>query len=139
VSTYFPTSPYAFVKVLLVKPHSPHRHAVISALFTQSPTLVRNLLYDSEVAPSSEHASLNGVVQEQLTAIFRLHGAVDIAPPLFMPATQSGDPNIATFLDQHGDLVALPNNLLVPFARLAARSNATRVKRYHIADVYRPR
>ena len=44
----------------------------------------------------------------------------------------------AMFLDRQGEVVTLPNNALVPFARLAARSNITRIKRYHIADVYKP-
>jgi translation initiation factor 2-alpha kinase 4 len=33
----------------------------------------------------------------------------------------------------------LPSNLLVPFARLAAKANVTRIKRYHITNVFRPK
>lgn len=90
-----------------------------------------------------EHAALNDIVQERLSSIFRLHGAVDMEPPLLMPLVDGEDEKDektnATFLDRHGDLVTLPNNILMPFARLAARSNTKRIKRYHITNVYRPK
>jgi hypothetical protein len=83
---------------------------------------------------------LNGIVQERLASIFRLHGAVDMEPPLLMPVMDSEDEkHQATFIDRQGDVVTLPDNILVPFARLAARGNIKRIKRYHITDVFRPR
>lgn len=85
-----------------------------------------------------EHATLNDIVHERLAAIFRLHGAVDMEPPLLIPVMNAEDEKSqASFIDRHGDVVALPNNLLVPFARLAARGNIRRIKRYHITNVYR--
>jgi translation initiation factor 2-alpha kinase 4 len=122
-----------------VKPDSPHYQAVLASLFSQPPRPVRGFLYDLE-AELPGHASLNSIVQERLTAIFRLHGAVDMEPPLLMPIMHAEDEQIqATFLDRHGDIVTLPNNALLPFARLAARGNIKRIKRYHITNVYRPK
>ena len=70
--------------------------------------------------------------------IFRLHGAVDLEPPLLLPVMDSKDEgNRAVLLDRHGEVVSLPNNALVPFARLAARSNTKRIKRFHIGDIFR--
>lgn len=87
-----------------------------------------------------EHAALNDTVQERLASIFRLHGAVDMEPPLLMPVMEPDDESHqATFLDRHGDVVTLPDNILVPFARLAARGSLKRIKRYHIANIYRPK
>jgi translation initiation factor 2-alpha kinase 4 len=130
---------YCQVNISLAKPDSPHHQAVLSALFTQPPRQVRGFLYDHD-AQIPEHASLSGIVEERLAAIFRLHGSVDVAPPLLMPVMQPEEESSrATFLDRHGDVVTLPNNLLVPFARLAARGNIRRIKRHHIADVYRPK
>lgn len=87
-----------------------------------------------------EHAALNGIVQERLAAIFRLHGAVDMEPPLIMPVMDVEDEsNKTTFIDRHGDIVTLPDNMIVPFARLAARGNHKRIKRYHIANIFRPK
>jgi translation initiation factor 2-alpha kinase 4 len=95
-------------------------------------------LYDYE-ADVPEHVTLNDIVNERLSAIFRLHGAVDMEPPLLMPITDPDDiKNHSAVLDSHGDVVMLPNNILVPFARLAARANTKRIKRFHIANVYKP-
>jgi len=111
---------------------------VLSALFNQPPRPTRGFLYDLE-AELPEHAHLNSIVQERLAAIFRLRGAVYMEPPLLMPAMHpEEEKNQATFLDRHGDVVTLPNNALVPFARLAARANLKRFKRYHLTNVYRP-
>ncbi|KAJ3791815.1 hypothetical protein GGU11DRAFT_51609 [Lentinula aff. detonsa] len=59
-------------------------------------------------------------------------------PPLLIPVTNSDDKTQATFVDCHGEVVALPNNLIVPFARLAAREKVQRIKRYHLSSIYRP-
>ncbi|TFK38831.1 hypothetical protein BDQ12DRAFT_605427 [Crucibulum laeve] len=123
---------------MMAKPDSPHHQAVLSSLFTQPPRPSRGFLYDSDADPP-EHAALNDIVHERLAAIFRLHGAVDMEPPLLMPATNSeNEKDQATFIDRHGDIITLPNNILVPFARLAARTNIRRIKRYHITNIYQP-
>ena len=72
--------------------------------------------------------------------IFRLHGAVHIEPALLMPSTnpEEEQQSKAIFIDRHGDPVALPNNAIAPFARLAARADTRRIKRYHIGDCFRP-
>lgn len=60
-------------------------------------------------------------------------------PALLLPVTNpEDDQSRVMFLDRHGDVVALPNNALTPFARLAARANIRRIKRYHIGDIYKP-
>ncbi|KIK54868.1 hypothetical protein GYMLUDRAFT_206162 [Collybiopsis luxurians FD-317 M1] len=122
---------------LMAKPDSPHLQTVLSALFNNAPKPVRGFLYDQE-AELPEYASLNGVVQERLAGIFRLHGAVDMEPPLLTPILSNDDKTQATFVDRHGEVVALPNNLIVPFARLAAREKVQRIKRYHLSSIYRP-
>lgn len=125
---------------MMTKPDSPHHQAVLAALFNQPARGTRGHLYDMEVEFAfPEHASLNGVVHDTLAAIFRLHGAVDMEPPLLLPVTDLVDEKSrALLLDRHGDVVSLPNNALVPFARLAARNNTRRIKRFHIGDIYRP-
>ncbi|KAJ3566582.1 hypothetical protein NP233_g6910 [Leucocoprinus birnbaumii] len=125
---------------LMAKQDSPWHQAVISSLFTQTPKPSRSFLYDSQADPPEQHAALNSTVQEHLAAIFRLHGAMDMEPPLLMPVVdlQEDQKNHATFIDRCGDLVSLPNNLLVPFARMAARTGIKRIKRFHITNAFRP-
>lgn len=121
----------------IAKADSPHHQAVLSSLFNQPANPVRAHLYDVE-AELPEHASLNNIVHERVSEIFRLHGAVDMEPSLLMPLMPSQpEPNQALLLDRHGEVVSLPNNALVPFARLAARVNHKRIKRYHLTDIYR--
>jgi translation initiation factor 2-alpha kinase 4 len=99
-------------------------------------------LYDIE-SDLPEHAALNDIVKERLSYIFRLHGAVDMEPPLLLPvanpteAKNQATPGSVRMLDRYGEIVELFPNLLVPFARLAAKGNVSRIKRYHIANVYR--
>jgi eukaryotic translation initiation factor 2-alpha kinase 4 len=112
---------------------------VLNSLFKQPPRPSRAYLYDIEADPS-EYASLNNMVHDRLAAIFHLHGAVDMEPPLLMPVLDpEEEKSQATFIDRHGDVVTLPNNILVPFARLAARGNIRRIKRFHISNVFRPK
>jgi eukaryotic translation initiation factor 2-alpha kinase 4 len=69
-----------------------------------------------------------------------LHGAVNTEPPLLMPViTPVDEQKQSTFIDRYGDVVMLPNDLLPPFARLAARAKFTRTKRFYIANIYRPK
>lgn len=123
---------------MMIKPDSPHRQAVLAALFNQTSRGIRGFLYDSDVE-HPEHASLNGIVRDTLTAIFRLHGAIEMEPPFLMPATDNNeDTTRVLFVDRHGEVVGLPNNALIPFARVAARNNLKRIKRFYIGDTYRP-
>ncbi|KAF7297638.1 hypothetical protein MKEN_01386800 [Mycena kentingensis (nom. inval.)] len=122
---------------MMVKPDSPHYQAVLASLFAQTQPLSRRFLYDVETDPP-EHAALNDVVQERLSYIFGLHGAFDMEPSLLIPVVSASDgKKDATFVDRYGEIVALPSTLLLPFARLAARGNVSRTKRYHITNVYR--
>ncbi|KAI9461114.1 hypothetical protein HD554DRAFT_2206776 [Boletus coccyginus] len=120
---------------------STHFQTLLSVLFKRpasQASQARNLLYDLE-ADIAEHANLNTIVEDKLKAIFRLHGAVDMEPPLLIPSTnpEENEP-LATFIDRHGDVVFLPNQALIPFARLAARNGVKRIKRFHIMNTYRP-
>ena len=61
-------------------------------------------------------------------------------PALLVPSNSPEDSQSqAAFIDRHGDIICLPNNALVPFARLAARNSVQRIKRFHVTNIYRPR
>ncbi|KAG1849257.1 kinase-like domain-containing protein [Suillus subluteus] len=123
---------------MMTKPDSPYHQGVLSALFNQPVNQARSYLYDIE-AEIPEHAYLNDIVEDRIAAIFRLHGAVDMEPPLLIPSFNPEEcQNHATLIDRHGEMVCLPNNALVPFARLAARAGLRRIKRFHITNIYRP-
>lgn len=83
---------------------------MLASLFEQIPKRSRSFLYDAEIE-ANELSSVTSVVMERLAAIFRLHGAVDMEPPLLMSVFDTEQQtNQATFVDRHGGLVTLPNN-----------------------------
>ena len=95
------------------------------------------MTYESSLR-KPDHVNLEGVVSVHLTEIFQRHGAIAMEPPLLLPATQpsGGDPHTMFLLDRQGDLLHLPKNALLPFARSAAQTNIRRIKRYHVGNVY---
>lgn len=123
---------------MISRPESQYHEAALSSLFRQPQNVVRSFLYDMDTEPP-ESASLLGVIIERLVSCFRLLGAIEMEPSLLMPVfDMNEEKKHAVFLDRYGDIVTLPNNALVPFARLAAKAGYTRIKRYHIRDIYRP-
>ncbi|WFD22050.1 non-specific serine/threonine protein kinase [Malassezia equina] len=131
-----------FVQELLrlaANPTSVHRHELINALFSRTQTdRIRDFTFDTG-AQGDEDDVLVGVVCQHLRQMFQCRGAVPVHPPLlFPPSDVYGDEkNIVKLLDKSGNVVFLPFDLTVPFARICARSGHTRFKRFDIADVYR--
>jgi translation initiation factor 2-alpha kinase 4 len=124
----------------IAKSDSPYYDNVMSLLFSQDPSLARAAIYDADMA-TPEHGSLTDVIEQRVREVFVLHGAVQMHPQLLIPALTSmeNDKSTVYMLDRQGDLVTLPRNNLISFARLAARTGAKRIKRYHMGDVYRSR
>ena len=86
-------------------------------------------------------------VREQVinlvTSIFKRHGAVSIDTPVFelrsVLTEKYGEEAklIYNLEDQGGELLSLRYDLTVPFARFVATHGISKIKRYHIAKVYR--
>ena len=80
---------------------------------------------------------------KKLTAIFREHGGVTIDTPVFelreiLEGKYGEDSKLIYNLeDQGGELTSLRYDLTVPFARYVAMNGIEKMKRYHIAKVYR--
>lgn len=78
-----------------------------------------------------------------VTSIFKRHGAVSIDTPVFelrsVLTEKYGEEAklIYNLEDQGGELLSLRYDLTVPFARYVATHGITKIKRYHIAKVYR--
>lgn len=124
---------------LTADPASMHRHQLVSSLFQRSEADdVRDFTFDTG-AQSEEDDVLVGVVCQHLRNVFSKRGAVPLHPPLLLPPNELYDDEakVVQLLDKSGKLVLLPFDLTVPFARVCARSNLLRFKRFDIADVYR--
>ena len=75
--------------------------------------------------------------------IFKKHGASEIDTPVFeLKETLMGKYGEESKLiydldDQGGELLSLRYDLTVPFARFIAEKHIEKIKRFHIAKVYR--
>jgi eukaryotic translation initiation factor 2-alpha kinase 4 len=87
-----------------------------------------------------EYTPMCEMVQEKLTAIFRMHGAINSEPPILTPSLDPAeDTEGILLLDKRGQVVSLANDGLVPFAREAKRRNYDRIKRFQFFNAYRPK
>lgn len=124
---------------LAASPSSVHRHQLIASLFSKT-TIdeIRDFTFDTG-AQSDEDDVLVGVVCQYLRSVFQKRGAVPVHPPLLFPPNDAliAETNVVKLLDKTGNVVLLPFDLTVPFARICARSGHQRIKRFDIADVYR--
>eukprot|EP00301_Raphidiophrys_heterophryoidea_P027526 c9697_g1_i2.p1 GENE.c9697_g1_i2~~c9697_g1_i2.p1 ORF type:complete len:550 (+),score=144.43 c9697_g1_i2:33-1652(+) len=88
-------------------------------------------------------AAVREEVISKVTQIFKRHGAVTIETPVFeLKDTLTGKYGedsklIYDLADQGGELCSLRYDLTVPFARHIAMNKLEKMKRYHIAKVYR--
>ncbi|KAK4814763.1 hypothetical protein QYF61_026740 [Mycteria americana] len=89
------------------------------------------------------HVVLRDRLLAAVVACFKRHGAAAIdTPVLELRETLTGKYGedaklIYELQDQGGELLALRYDLTVPFARYLAMNKITKMKRYHIAKVYR--
>lgn len=82
-------------------------------------------------------------ILDKIRSIFRRYGAVPIDTPVFeLKETLTGKYGedqklIFDLKDQGGEQLSLRYDLTVPFARYVATHNVDKIKRFHIAKVYR--
>lgn len=122
---------------------SPYYPKVVSTLFTQSLEPTKDYTYDMSAGhPSAMELFYQGVVKEELTAIFRHHGAVEIARNSLYPRSPhySSINDIVQVLDQNGTVVQLPYDLMLGSARTLAKLNKPVVRKsFTFGNVYRDR
>uniref|UniRef100_A0A8C5ILV2 histidine--tRNA ligase n=1 Tax=Junco hyemalis TaxID=40217 RepID=A0A8C5ILV2_JUNHY len=94
-----------------------------------------------------DHAPAQAALRERLlsavVSCFKRHGAAAIDTPVLelretlVGKYGEGAKLIYELKDQGGELLALRYDLTVPFARYLAMNKITKMKRYHVAKVYR--
>ncbi|KAL3874664.1 hypothetical protein ACJMK2_037645 [Sinanodonta woodiana] len=123
-------------------PHSKPYRRMINALFSQSISLADDHLYDSDIYKgifSIKTNLVNRQVHESLERIFQRHGALKVITSILMPkpAVYRDTEQYVCMMDDSGQLLGLPHDLRVPFARYVARYNIHHMKRYCIERVFR--
>ncbi|KAK4995059.1 eukaryotic translation initiation factor 2-alpha kinase [Elasticomyces elasticus] len=124
---------------------SQHYQQMMSVLFSQKPDQrVKDIAWDLKSStPSSVDTTTIGqlrtLTQDVLQSIFRRHGAQEGTRPLLLPrSTYYTSPNVVQLLDPSGNLLQLPFDLTLPYARyLATDPHAPRGRTYTIGKVYR--
>ncbi|KAK0555682.1 eukaryotic translation initiation factor 2-alpha kinase [Tilletia horrida] len=125
---------------LMSNPTSAYHHRLLAELFatnTATNDEVREFTFNVG-AENDAHQPLLNVVVEKLRVLFERHGAVSLKTPLLMPPNDMyADRKPVQLLDRTGKIVQLPYDLMVAFAKVCARSQMSRFKRYEISPVFR--
>jgi eukaryotic translation initiation factor 2-alpha kinase 4 len=123
---------------------SPYYPKVVSALFSQPVEPTKDFTWDmSTTSPSTTELLYQGIVKEELTAIFRRHGAVEASRSSLYPRSShySASQDVVHLLDSNGTVVQLPFDLMLGNARLLAKHTKSPVARrsFFFGNVYRGR
>ena len=124
---------------------------LIASLFSRKQEMHKDFSYDFNANNSQldmQFSLIGTRIQDHCSKIFARHGAVQLsAPLLILKNDMIYDPELSKkpvqFMDSTGDLVQLPWDLTVPFARYVSRAFQSSplhetFKRFAIDPVYRP-
>ncbi|KAI0408106.1 serine/threonine-protein kinase gcn2 [Xylaria palmicola] len=128
----------------LTSSSSPYYPKVVSTLFAAPLEPTKDYAWDmSAPCPTAAELLYRGIVKEELTSIFRRHGAVEAPRSSLYPRSPhySTSQNIVQLLDQNGTVVQLPFDLMLGNARLLAKqSHPPEIRRsFAFGHVYRDR
>lgn len=120
---------------------SPWQQQVRETLFSQGYSLTNDILFDNSQPFSTPFSQiLNSKMIEEVTKIFRKHGAVpnNEPPSIFPKAPIYGTQNVYEVLDQGGTVLQLQYDLTYPMARYLSKNPNCVSKQFRIQHVYRP-
>ncbi|KAJ2334370.1 eukaryotic translation initiation factor 2-alpha kinase, partial [Coemansia sp. RSA 2671] len=119
----------------IANPSQPYFAKLLESLFALSTDKHIDATYDYR-SNDIQAEQLNTVfldrIRELMTRVFRTHAAVELSTPALTPKTDLLDmyQRPALYLDPKGNVVQLPYDQTVPFARYVARTKMTEIKRY---------
>ncbi|KAI8633188.1 serine/threonine-protein kinase gcn2 [Xylariaceae sp. FL1651] len=128
----------------LTNSSSPYYPKVVSTLFAAPVEPTKDFAWDmSASSPTATELLYRGIVKEELTSIFRRHGAIEAPRSSLYPRSShySANESIVQLLDQNGTVVQLPFDLMLGNARLLAKQpNPSEIRRsFTFGHVYRDR
>ncbi|KAF7284929.1 hypothetical protein GWI33_017408 [Rhynchophorus ferrugineus] len=129
------------VRHTLSNPQSKGYRYLISSCFKQVFTPAQDITYDRDsLAPtSSKPLNLYEYVREVCVKIFKQHGGQNLTTPLLIPKTKFYDDveTCVKLITHFGNVVSLPHDLRVGFARYVAWYNINCMRRYAVERVYK--
>ncbi|CAL8138262.1 unnamed protein product [Orchesella dallaii] len=118
---------------------------LIASCFLQNVTPVENFTFDMENTriPIIGMKCFHFFHKLKLTVqkVFERHGGLEVGSPILMPKTPLYEENesCVNLMCHSGNIVSLPHDLRIPFARYIGRYGITHMKRYAIEKVFRER
>ncbi|WEW56618.1 eukaryotic translation initiation factor 2-alpha kinase [Emydomyces testavorans] len=124
---------------LLSDPNSTDYKKILSAIFSQPSNKFEDLTWeiDSRESPPANELLIQGAVKDQLTAIFRKHGAVETTRQTLFPRSSHYGSGVVRLLDPDGNQVQLPFDLTLPNARSVSRQHPSVEKIFSFGTVFR--
>ncbi|KAI8318619.1 kinase-like protein [Martensiomyces pterosporus] len=119
----------------IANPSQPYFANLMGSLFAHSTDKHIDATFDyrsNDIQAEQLNAVFLDRIRELMTKVFRSHAAVELSTPALTPKTELLDmyQKPALYLDPKGNVVQLPYDQTVPFARYVARTKMTEIKRY---------
>ncbi|PIA15378.1 kinase-like protein [Coemansia reversa NRRL 1564] len=119
----------------IANPSQPYFARLMDSLFAHSADKHIDATFDyhsNDVQSEQLNAVFLDRIRELMTRVFRTHAAVELSTPALIPRTDllGMYQRPALFVDPKGNVVQLPYDQTVPFARYVARTKMTEIKRY---------
>uniref|UniRef100_A0A1I8GVC3 Protein kinase domain-containing protein n=1 Tax=Macrostomum lignano TaxID=282301 RepID=A0A1I8GVC3_9PLAT len=133
------------VKSAVAMPESRNYKFLLNCLFSRKVTLPEDHAFDVDMCRPTpvELLSARRWTRDAFERVFARHGAVCQQTPLVMPRLDAFEdllrPLTVYYLGKDGDVLGLPCDLRVPYARFAARAGVQSARRYAIDRVVRER
>lgn len=118
------------------------KNNVLNSLFNKE-AVIAEYTYEStnQFAVSPVYLSIRSMVIESLKSIFERHGAIDrstASDDLFpLNSMYKNKTNVVKLLDEQSNVLQLPFDLKLPFARRVARANEYMERSFVISNVFR--
>ncbi|XP_055627354.1 eIF-2-alpha kinase GCN2 [Toxorhynchites rutilus septentrionalis] len=123
------------IRQVLANPQSKDYKHLIARCFSQESDTIFEHSYHLGMVPMIPRFDY---VKSKIIELFRKHGAIEVVTPLLTPFTAStGHENCVKLMTHSGSIVALPNDLRIPFLRHVALNGVKFIRRYSIGRVYR--
>ena len=124
----------------VTNPSTPYFTKLLTQLFSHPSDPLKNYTFDfhSGVSRGPIILAWQDEADHVIGKVCRRHGAVNFAPPILLPVTESSSlSDCAMFMAKNGQLVYLPSDLTTPFARYIAQNNIADMRRYVISPQFR--
>ncbi|KXT02245.1 hypothetical protein AC578_5082 [Pseudocercospora eumusae] len=129
----------------LTDPNSPYHQTFMSAVFAQSKSATtakaKSLSWEvkANTKPDDpERVRLRGITRSALETVFRRHCAEEVRRDFIFPRSHYYQGNdVVQLLDASGNLLQLPYDLTIPYARQLARQPASTRCTFTVSGAYR--